>query len=296
MKKNDLFQLLRLMAIYFISFSACETNDTAMKPDQDLTRDEATRIVLKGILGSDTLNKAIFVFPERLKKSEAVEVSDNPIRSYSVAYESWCLLIDHQYLVVNRPHWCEYVFVKIKDGSYKRFLDTYFPTRFSEMDTAYVWARPQTHAVPPLTFQDMGRGCINMLLYKINIQCTAALVVRADTAKLHLSPDENKEFDLSQNPDGLTVYVDFYDYLPEGNQSIGGHYCNDVVSDHQPPKKWFARQGLVQIKITQPAQDSGGYGATVWLRNIHFIDENGGNEIILDELVFENVHVGWLPG
>jgi hypothetical protein len=39
------------------------------------------------------------------------------------------------------------------------------------------------------------------------------------------------------------------------------------------------------------------YTATVILKDVHFVEENGNNsDVIIDELIFKDVRVGWLPG
>jgi hypothetical protein len=283
-----------LTVVSFLLLAACKREEP-LSLKQQITRDDAVRIVREKMLLPDSLNKAIYGWRNLLPKSEAVSVSGNTNKLHRVEYESCFFFIDDEYLIQNWPHDCRYVFINANDGSYEAFDDRYLPERFSEMDTVFIWARPQTKSLPPLTFQDQSRGCGNIRVYKLNQEYTAAIVVEADTAKLHLSR-EMKTFDLGNKREGLQVYIDFYFYLPEGNGFIRQLYCNDVASYHQPPKKWVAQRGEVQITLGEPVPPGIGYKATVRLENVHFVDENGQNEIVLSQLIFNDVFVGWLPG
>ncbi len=65
-----------------------------------------------------------------------------------------------------------------------------------------------------------------------------------------------------------------------------------------PQTVWLARSGLLTITINGEIPDelcSGeGYEVTVRLENILFA--NGLETVVLDELVFEDVVVGWCAG
>jgi hypothetical protein len=52
----------------------------------------------------------------------------------------------------------------------------------------------------------------------------------------------------------------------------------------------------VQITLGEPVPPGIGYKATVRLENVIFVDENGQNEIVLNQLIFNDVFVGWRPG
>ena len=72
----------------------------------------------------------------------------------------------------------------------------------------------------------------------------------------------------------------------------------DVFALHE---KLLGKTGKVTVTIsdideTRPVWDRN-YKATVILKDVHFIEENGNNsDITLDELIFKDVRVGWLPG
>lgn len=287
-----------LAALTLLLFAACEHKAPLFKSQQKITREQAVRIVVNKIMNADSVNKAIFAFRDVLPKAttiSTVAAAGDPAKLYSVAYESWFLLVDDAYLVLEWPHHCRYVFVNVETGDCEVVDEYRLPARFAELDTPFVWAKPQTRPLPPLTFFAESRGCGNIRAYKFNRENTAALVVLADTAKLRLSA-ATQSFELDAPREGLAVYLDFYDYLPEGNGFLYQFYCNDVGYRYKPPKKWTARQGRVWIALSAFNREVQGYKATIRLANVRLLDEQGRNEILIEELLFKEVFVGWLPG
>lgn len=260
-----------------------------------ISRNEAANIVLSEIIGSNTHLKGVFVLPELIEKNDSVFVANEENELFAVDFDSWFFFIDNWYLILNWPHPSQYVFVNAQDGRYEIFSNSYFPRRFSEMDTVFVWGRPQSNLLPTLSFEDSsGHGCGNFFVYNINDADIEAIVVKADTQKLALS-SKIKTFNLEDEPESLEVFVDFYDSLPEGNEFIWGLYCNDVGYNNKEPKKWIGKKGQVGVSI-HDLQPGGGYKTTIILQDIHFFDENGENEIVLDHLTLSDVFVGWFPG
>lgn len=282
-----------LLLAVFIS-AGCRNEETLLEQPSALTRKEALNIVRDKTSGEQRKNFAIWSFADSIKKSTPVPVSGNASRSFQVDYTSWFFFIAAEYLIGPWPHACRYVFVDARNGNYKEFFSSDPPAQFSAMDTVFAWAKPQTQTLPPLTFSGQGSGCGNIRVQQINREYTAVLIVKADTAQLRLST-QMKQFDLSRQPDGLTVTIDFYHYLPENNDFIGNLYCNDVRFNHYPPRKWIAFAGTVQILISKPISPQG-YTTTIRLEKARFVDEAGGNELTLDTAVFEKIFVGWLPG
>jgi len=286
------------VALSLFLFAACEHDTTPLKAQQKITREQAVRIAVNKILQADSVNKAIYAFRELLPRSatiSTVSASGDPARFYSVNYESWFLLVDDEYLILEWPHQCRYVFVNAETGECEVFNDYRLPARFAEVDTPFVWARPQTKLLPPLNFQDESHGCGNVVVFKFNREYTVTIIVWADTAKLRLAK-VTKTFELREQPNGLAVYLDFYDYLPEGNGILNQYYCNDVSYRYKPPKQWTARQGQVLVTLSAFNNEGRGYKATIRLINVHLFDGNGLNEVVIDQLFFKEVFVGWLPG
>jgi len=142
-------------------------------------------------------------------------------------------------------------------------------------------------------FQSESGGCSNIFVYKTNKDNTIGISVSANKDKLKLSTTQ-KTFN-TEGIDGLEVKLLM-------GQNIKSLYCNDAVDPNQPKsKKLIGKSGKATISISdvgesQPVWDRN-YTATVILKDVHFVEENGNNsDVIIDEIIFRNVRVGWLPG
>ena len=142
-------------------------------------------------------------------------------------------------------------------------------------------------------FQSESGGCSNIFVYKTNKDNTTGISVSANKDKLKLSTAQ-KTFN-TEGIDGLEVKLLM-------GQNIKSLYCNDVVDPNQPKfKKLIGKSGKATISISdvdesQPVWNRN-YTATVILKDVHFVEENGNNsDVIIDELIFRDVRVGWLPG
>ena len=164
----------------------------------------------------------------------------------------------------------------------------------------YFFAARKTNVFSPtpkvpasIAFQETGGGCSNIFVYKINSDDTAGISVGATKEKLNLSTME-KTFEIGKT-DGLNVEIRIGD-------KIKMLYCNDAVDPDKPePKMLIGKSGKAIISISkidesQPVWNRN-YTATVILKDVHFIEENGNNsDITVDELIFKDIRVGWLPG
>lgn len=142
-------------------------------------------------------------------------------------------------------------------------------------------------------FQSENGGCSNIFVYKTNKDNTTGISVSANKDKLKLSTAQ-KTFNIG-GVDGLEVELLM-------GQNIKSLYCNDAMDPNQPKsKKLIGKSGKATISISdidesQPVWNRN-YTATVILKDVHFVEENVNNsDIIIDELIFKDVRVGWLPG
>ena len=152
---------------------------------------------------------------------------------------------------------------------------------------------PAPKAPANISFQETGRGCGNIFVYKINKDDTAGISVSAKKEKLNFSSTE-KTFEIGKS-DGLNVEILVGD-------KIARSYCNDALDPDQPKsKKLIGKSGKATISIsdideTQPRWNRN-YTATVILKDARFVEENGNDSvIIIDRLIFKDIKVGWLPG
>jgi hypothetical protein len=144
-----------------------------------------------------------------------------------------------------------------------------------------------------VAFRENSGGCGNVFVYKTNDDGTVGISVFADKEKLNLSTTE-KTFDVGKT-DGLIVKLLI-------GEKVAQLYCNDILYPDQPKsQKLIGKSGQAKISISrvdesQPIWDRN-YTATVSLKNIHFVKEDGSDsEITIGELSFKDVRVGWLSG
>ncbi|AKM83416.1 hypothetical protein A2422_00915 [Candidatus Woesebacteria bacterium RIFOXYC1_FULL_31_51] len=144
-----------------------------------------------------------------------------------------------------------------------------------------------------ISFQEIGGGCSNIFVYKINSNNTAGISVYAIKEKLNLSTME-KTFEIGKT-DGLSVEILIGD-------KIKMLYCNDAVDPNQPKsKKLIGKTGKAIISISKIDESQSAwnrnYTTTVILKDVRFVEENGNDsDITVDELIFRKIRVGWLPG
>ena len=152
-----------------------------------------------------------------------------------------------------------------------------------------------------ITFSGITQGCEDIFVYKTNKNYTAGISVYARKEKLNFSTTE-KTFEIGKT-DGLIVKIAIR--TGEMGGEIGGEisqlYCNDVSY----PRKYkriglTGKSGKAIISISDINQSKPGsreYAATVILKDVHFSDDKGTeSNIVVDELIFKDVIVGWYPG
>jgi len=140
-------------------------------------------------------------------------------------------------------------------------------------------------------FEAAAAGCANFYVYKEDIVTGLHLYVSGDRRALNLDLTE-KEFGVTDNSLQIQIL--------QFQEGIGNYACDDVTNDQgEIIDTWKAISGKVLIQITedsisvQPWEMT--YKMTVKLKDIQL--ENSEKDIAnLEETVFEEVYVGWLPG
>jgi len=140
-----------------------------------------------------------------------------------------------------------------------------------------------------VTFQNQAFGCANFIVYSQGSDNTVLCII-GDREVLGLSTS-NQEFELPHN--ALTVSFNEFD------GPIGNFYCDDVVGDEgEIINSYTANSGIVEIQISRDSLNVDPLGTTyeitLRVRNLEF-DINGDIQEI-EELIFEDVFVGWFPG
>lgn len=138
-------------------------------------------------------------------------------------------------------------------------------------------------------------GCSSFRVYKINYTGynDIGIAVTGNREKLNLSETE-QTFDLSKI-DAQDLNVEIKKFA-SGSQ---GYYC-DCVFEGELSDTWTSVSGTVKIKIVQdyegnPETFEKIYIINVILENI-ILKNDKENIIIVNQLEFKNVSVGWLPG
>ena len=143
-------------------------------------------------------------------------------------------------------------------------------------------------------FQASG-GCGDVYVYQTNKDSDMGISVGAEKDTLNLSTTA-KTFRIEEtNSDDLKVEL-------RVGENVGFLYCNDVVDLNQPEYKTLSgNTGEITISISEIDETqivgNRNYTTTVILKNVHFIEENGNDsDMVIDELIFKDVRVGWFPG
>jgi len=138
-------------------------------------------------------------------------------------------------------------------------------------------------------------GCGNIYVYQTNKDGDVGISVNADTTALNLSAAA-KTFNIaSADLDDLRVELLL-------GENVGFLYCNDAMDPNQPEyKTLLGKTGEVTISTAAVDESQQGrnrdYTAAVVLRDVHFAEEDGSDsDVVVSELIFEDIRVGWLPG
>lgn len=139
-----------------------------------------------------------------------------------------------------------------------------------------------------LNFSNEGSGCANFIVY--TQEDDFSLTIVGDTDSLGLSTD-TRIFTLPS--EDLDISINEFD------GPIGNFYCDDVAGDEGTiVNQYLAVSGSAEISISQdtlPASSSSRlYEINILLKDVEFeIDD----ELkLIEEMEFNNVQVGWLPG
>lgn len=140
-------------------------------------------------------------------------------------------------------------------------------------------------------------GCGNIFVYQF-LDSLRALTVRIDAKEIRLTV-KRQDFDLSSSNSDLSVILEVAGNDPD---SIYFNFCNDVgYLNRGGTKKYNATSGKLSFSVSEdnPIKDpiwQTFYYVTVRLQDLHLLNRDTNEKIIIDKAVFWNVGVGWLPG
>lgn len=149
-----------------------------------------------------------------------------------------------------------------------------------------------TTVLSTYNFQDSGDGCANFIVYKHDNDANATLSVSGMRDVLNLS-SEALSFNLPH--DGLTIQLNQFD------GPIGYYYCDDVAGDEAMIITTSSPiSGTAEITITADSTYVSTYEIhyelSVFLKNLEFEVPDSDETIVIEDISFEGINVGWLPG
>lgn len=178
----------------------------------------------------------------------------------------------------------------------KYFLALIFAVIFvSCEETETVYNYPDGIAKPDKVIQS--RGCGNIFVYQF-IDSLKALTVRINPNEVSLTK-KRQDIDINISHQGVSVVLEV---SPNHPDSVYYNFCNDIAhQNHGTTIKYKATSGKLSFSVSEDnpikaASWASMYFVTIRIENLHLYNEESHDEIILDEIVFWNVHVGWLPG
>lgn len=141
-----------------------------------------------------------------------------------------------------------------------------------------------------------GCGCGQFIVYRWSTAKSECVVVSAEVRQLGLSTSPTT-FDLSASNNWLHVTMEVY------AQAVPDRKCDDVIYPNDPkPEIWTASAGSATITVSSDktpeciGTTADSFSTTITLRDVVFRSPDGGREVTLPEMVFDNIGVGWLPG
>lgn len=134
-------------------------------------------------------------------------------------------------------------------------------------------------------------GCGNIYLYSFDKERTNSLSFSVNVLEMNLLNNKKTYFDVGT--DGIELYLYRGDFL-------GFLHCNNKLpNDLLEYEKLSAQSGQVGIilknyNLVDEYIEDVDYQATVFLKDVVFVDENG-EEIYISKYIFDDIDVGWLP-
>jgi len=139
-------------------------------------------------------------------------------------------------------------------------------------------------------------GCGNIFVYQY-LNDSKVLTVNIAARNLVLTK-EPQTINLSDPNPNVKVVLEIAGNDPD---SIYFNYCNDVGMNIGTTIKYKAISGELTFSVSEdnPIKEpvwKSSYFVTVKIKNLRLYNQEKGNKILINEIVFSNVGVGWLPG
>ncbi len=140
-------------------------------------------------------------------------------------------------------------------------------------------------------------GCGNVFIYQF-LDSLKALTVWINSNYYRLTK-KRQDIDIDPSNPNISVVLEV---SPNHPDSVYFNFCNDIVYPNTGTTiKYKALSGKLSFTVSEdnPVKKPVGnnfYFITVRVRDLHLFNQEMNDEIIIDEAVFWNVPVGWMPG
>ena len=170
------------------------------------------------------------------------------------------------------------------------FLVISFGCSLFESETQYPDCIPK-----PVNLKD-SFGCIDVFVYQF-LDSASALTVEIDPDRIALT-EQCQTFSLGNTDLGVSVNLEISRGDPD---SVYFNYCNDFgLGNLGKPIIYTATSGDLTFSVSENNPElkspDNPYYITIKIENLHLRNQASGDEIIIDEITFWNVAVGWAPG
>lgn len=140
-------------------------------------------------------------------------------------------------------------------------------------------------------------GCGNIYVYQF-LDSLKALTVQINSNEYRLTK-KRQDIDINVVNPNLSVVLEISSGHPD---SVYFDFCNDIAYPNSGTTiKYIAISGKLSFSVSEddPIKDpvwQSFYYVTIRIVDLHLLNQETNDEIIIDEIVFWNVGVGWMPG
>lgn len=141
------------------------------------------------------------------------------------------------------------------------------------------------------------RGCGNIFVYQF-LDSSKVLTTWIDANEFALTK-KRQDIDLSGSTQNVSVVLEIAGDNPDSSYF---NFCNDVALPNMgTTTKYQAVSGRLSFSVSEDSPKKHPiwqtfYHVTIRIENLRLVNQETSGEIIMDEIVFWNVGVGWLPG
>ena len=141
------------------------------------------------------------------------------------------------------------------------------------------------------------KGCGNIFVYQF-LDSLRVLTVSINSNEYNLTV-KRQDIDLGISNPNVSVVLEI---SPNHPDSVYFNFCNDIAYPNLGTTiKYKAISGKLSFSVSEdnPIKEPRWktfYYVTIRIENLHLYNSDTDEEIILNEIVFWNVGVGWLPG